>query len=133
MTPTDAVAAPRQTFTREERIARRADFTRVYEQGSKQFGRYAVVFILDTDRTISRLGITVTKKVGKAHQRNRFKRWVRECYRTHRPKLGVENRAVDLVINVKPSATAATHDEFCRDLVNTIRRSFTALPSTKAT
>lgn len=31
--------------------------------------------------TCSKLGITITKKRGKAHERNRFKRVIREAYR----------------------------------------------------
>jgi ribonuclease P protein component len=33
------------------------------------------------DRTSTRLGITVSRKIGGAVQRNRVKRWVRESYR----------------------------------------------------
>jgi ribonuclease P protein component len=115
--------APRQTFVREERIAKRSDFTRTYEGGRKQFGRYVVVFALDTERGLCRLGITATRKVGKAHLRNRMKRWVRECYRLHREKLGLDRRSIDFVVNIKPSAGDALYANFCADLVRSLQRS----------
>jgi ribonuclease P protein component len=48
----------------------------------------------------SRLGLTVTRKVGHAVTRNRAKRMLREVFRRHRQTLVP---ACDLVINVRPA------------------------------
>ena len=49
----------------------------------------------------SRLGLVVSRKVGKAHDRNRVKRLVREYFRLRRHSL---SRAVDVVVVAKPGA-----------------------------
>ena len=46
----------------------------------------------------SRLGVTTTRKLGKAVTRNRARRLVREAYRTHRPELP---KGLDLVFVVR--------------------------------
>lgn len=46
---------------------------------------------------LTRLGITVTRRFGKAHERNRFKRLVRESFRHCRLEL-----PSDLDLNIKP-------------------------------
>lgn len=47
----------------------------------------------------SRLGITTTRRLGKAVIRNRARRIVREAYRTHRDQMP---KGLDLVIVVRP-------------------------------
>ncbi len=49
----------------------------------------------------SRLGITVTRKIGGAVQRNRIKRVVREAFRLSPDRLP---RGIDLVVIAKPGA-----------------------------
>lgn len=44
-------------------------------------GNFLVLEVKPTRRNRVRLGITVTKKFGRAYQRNRFKRLVREAFR----------------------------------------------------
>lgn len=46
-----------------------------------QAGKWIVVKVRPNNNQIPKLGITVTRRYGKAHDRNRFKRLVRESFR----------------------------------------------------
>lgn len=88
----------------------------MYETGRKRFSRYCVLFFTRNNLTHSRVGVTATKKLGKANVRNRLKRWTREVYRRQREPLGLDQNALDLVINLKPNAAAANFADFSADL-----------------
>ena len=79
-----------EALPKSRRLAKRPEFVKVYETGRKHFSRYAVLFFAGNDLPNSRIGITVTKKVGKANIRNRLKRWTREVYRRQREPLGLD-------------------------------------------
>jgi ribonuclease P protein component len=111
-----------EALPKERRLAKRPEFVRVYETGRKQFSRYAVLFFAGNDLQNSRIGITVTKKVGKANIRNRLKRWTREVYRRQREPLGLDAQALDIVVNVKPGAVQASFEEFSRDFTTVLQR-----------
>ena len=105
-----------EALPKEKRLAKRREFLRVYETGRKLFSRYCVVFSAANDLPFSRVGVTVTKKLGKANVRNRLKRWTREVYRRQRGPLDLDRSALDLVINVKPNAAAAEFRDYQSDL-----------------
>lgn len=88
----------------------------MYETGRKVFSRYAVLFYSANDLAYSRIGITATKKLGKANVRNRLKRWSREVYRHEREPLRLDDSSIDIVINVKPNAADTTFAEYRRDV-----------------
>ena len=89
---------------KESRIAKRSDFLRVYEQGKRFEGRFMTVFILPSKRTLHRVGVTATKKaIGKAHDRNRAKRLLRESWRLSRPDIESIGTRYDWVINARRS------------------------------
>jgi len=115
-------ARPSQALPKATRIARRAEFLRTYESGRKYFSRFCVLFVLDNQLAHSRLGITATRKIGKANVRNRIKRWIREVYRTERVALGLDLRHCDYVVNIKPTAATAEFADFKRDLTAALRR-----------
>ena len=98
------------------RLAKRREFLRVYETGRKLFSRYCVLFFAANGLSHSRIGITATKKLGKANVRNRLKRWTREIYRRQREALRLDARPLDFVVNVKASAADATFTQFSDDL-----------------
>ncbi|MBI2215102.1 MAG: ribonuclease P protein component [Acidobacteria bacterium] len=113
---------PSQGLPRSGRIQKRADFLQAYENGAKTHGRFVVVFVRGNDRDESRMGVTVTKKVGKAVARNRAKRWVREVYRRARLQAPLAGKRIDIVVNVKPSAVDAPYREFAADLARALER-----------
>ena len=111
-----------EALPKQFRLAKRREFVHVYETGRKVFSRYAVVFVVPNDRTYSRIGITATKKAGKANVRNRLKRWTREIYRRQRVPLGIDARSLDIVVNVKPNAAETTFADYSRDLARVLER-----------
>lgn len=89
---------------KEARLAKRAEFLRVYDQGVRIEGRFMTVFILPNRLGLQRVGITATKKaIGKAHDRNRAKRLLRETFRLSRPELNNVATYYDWVLNARRS------------------------------
>jgi ribonuclease P protein component len=78
------VSVKRKTFTKDDRLLKRSDFLRLYKSGKRIQNRYFIVYISRNDLSRCRLGLTVTRKVGKAVARNRIKRLAREYFRQNR-------------------------------------------------
>ena len=74
-------------FTRADRILKHSDFLRISRGGIKRQNGYFVVLFCQTRFKGTRLGVTVSKKVGNAVERNRIKRIFREYFRLNRHKI----------------------------------------------
>lgn len=74
----------RQTFTKEDRLTHRNDFIGLSKNGKRYDNRYFAAYVNQNQFNTCRLGITVSRKVGKAVTRNRIKRAARECFRHNR-------------------------------------------------
>ncbi len=62
-------------------------FRRVYKSGSTSVRPTLVLYAKQNGLKVNRLGITVSKKIGKACVRNRAKRRIREVYRANQMQL----------------------------------------------
>ena len=63
------------------RLSRSADFDRVFRQGRSHASRELVLYVFPRDSEgPPRLGLSVSRKVGGAVQRNRVKRLLREAF-----------------------------------------------------
>jgi ribonuclease P protein component len=118
----DSVETRPEALPKEKRLAKRAEYLRVYETGRKLFSRYCVVFSAGNELPYSRIGVTATKKLGKANVRNRLKRWTREIYRRQRAPLDADRFSLDIVVNVKPNAADVAFRDYRNDLERTLRR-----------
>jgi ribonuclease P protein component len=78
------VLTNRKTFTKDDRLLKRSDFQRLYRSGKRIQNRLVIVYVSGNDLSRCRLGLTVTRKVGKAVARNRIKRIAREYFRQNR-------------------------------------------------
>ena len=70
-----------------DKLTRKSEFQKGYKQGRKYWDRYFVIYVRVNDLPTTRLGITMSKKVGGSVERNRVRRLVRESYRHLKPKL----------------------------------------------
>ncbi|MBI1345355.1 ribonuclease P protein component [bacterium] len=71
----------RQGFPKSSRLLTRADFEPVYRFRCKAGDGTLLVFALPNHRTSTRIGLSVSKKLGNAVVRNRLKRLLREAFR----------------------------------------------------
>jgi len=86
-----AFAFPRGRF-----LKKREQFLECYNRGVRYFSRTFILFVLPGRRkTGFLLGTAVSKKIGKAVQRNRVKRLIREFFRLHQHRL---TAGVDIVV-----------------------------------
>ena len=84
------------------RISARAEFQKVYAEGQRYDGRLMAAFLRKNEFGYHRLGLTAsTKAVGKAVDRNRARRVLRETFRRSGAELGGLQRHYDWVIDAK--------------------------------
>jgi len=80
------------------------DFQRVYRTGKRYQGHLLTVFLLPNSLKQHRLGITASRKaLGKAVDRNRAKRLLREAFRLTKPRLERLKNRYDWVLNARRS------------------------------
>src|SRR5262245_7698553 len=80
------------------RRMQRRDFLTSTREGARHSTQFFIAYVRERgDGEASRLGVTVTRKVGGAVQRNRIKRLAREWFRSRRGEFG----SCDLVLIAK--------------------------------
>ena len=76
-------------------LCRNNDFRRIYARGKSYVTPVVVVYVMKNRSRELRLGITTSKKIGNAVQRNRSRRVIREAFRQVSPRV---RRGYDLVL-----------------------------------
>lgn len=88
-------------YTKAERLLKRPQFLNVSKFGKKVQNEYFLGLFTPNEAGTSRLGVTVTKKVGNAAVRNRIKRQCREFFRMNKSLI---EGCCDIVVVAKKKA-----------------------------
>jgi ribonuclease P protein component len=105
--------ATQYSFARQNRILNGADFRLVFKARNKLVSGPLAIYLRSNAEGVSRLGITVSKKVSKkAVERNRIKRLAREFFRTHPNML----KGFDIIVNAFPGCAQLNNQEITQQL-----------------
>jgi ribonuclease P protein component len=95
---------------RRGRLSRSGDFERVYREGRSHANRFLVLYAFprDSDHEQVRLGISVSRRVGGAVERNAVKRALREAFWSFDERLP---RGHDFVLVARPDSAGLVERE----------------------
>jgi len=94
-------------FHSEDRLRKSRLFAAVYAQRCSASDHLLIVYASRNDQPHTRLGLSVSRKIGGAVARNRWKRLLREAFRLTRPELPT---GLDLVVIPRPGNQPALHE-----------------------
>ncbi len=102
------------------RIKKNREFRKVYKKGKKYISSYTVLYVMPNEKDETRIGITVSKKIGNSVTRNRVKRIYREVCRLKEKEM---KKGYDLVIVARKRAAEMDFWKGWKDLNNLLSKS----------
>ena len=85
-------------------IKKNGDFQKVYKTGRSYANKLLVMYVIRTDREETRIGISVSKKVGNSVIRHHVTRLLRESFRLNRDRV---KKGLDIVVVARAAAKEA--------------------------
>ena len=105
---------------REQRLRTPAEFRRVRDEAPRGWSHpLLVLYVAPNDLDHTRVGITVSSRVGKAVVRNKVRRRLREALRARLDRI---TPGVDLLVVARPASARATWSELNQALDGLLAR-----------
>lgn len=117
------------SFPKQHRLLKRREFTKILQKGLKVVDPYMVILACDNEQDQSRLGLIVSRKVGKAVVRNQVKRRLREAFR----QLPNKPAGLDLVVIARFPLTEASQQQVERSFQKSLSRLLRKIQTRAAT
>jgi len=110
---------PNRSLKSSEKLKKKWEFSRVYEKGQRYWNSIFTIFVLPNRTNKTRLGLTVSKKVGNSVKRSRVKRLIRESFRLSKEKV---LPGYDIVVVAKRTAYGLKCQQTQSALLQLLRR-----------
>lgn len=107
------------TFIKEEKIRKNAEFRAVYRRGKSFSNNLLVLYVFRNNKGTNRIGISVSKKVGKSVIRSRVKRLISESYRLNKAYIKI---SYDFVVIARNPANDKSYEEINKALKNLFKK-----------
>jgi ribonuclease P protein component len=108
-------------FNSTKGIKKDADFREVYRNGKSIANKHLVMYKHENKLDEIRIGISISKKVGKAVVRNRIRRMIKEVYRLEID--GKIKKGYDIVFIARNPSKDATYKELEMSIKHLIKKS----------
>ena len=102
-----------KTFQKLEVIRRRSEFAALHKLGKRFYSGHFTLVVKKNALGHRRLGLTISKKVGKSVQRNRMKRLLREFFRLNKDRFPASH---DLWFIVRKDFSKSRYADLCREM-----------------
>ena len=89
-------------------VRKNREFQDIYKHGTSYANRLLVMYVMESGEDGNRIGISVSKKVGKSVVRSHVTRLIRESYRSMEAEL---KRGYDIVVIARVSCNEASYWE----------------------
>ncbi len=106
-------------LSENQRLKRRKDFTKVYKKGRSLTGKSVVLCYRKTTGSCFRVGFTVSKKVGKAVERNKIRRRLKEISRLN---IGKFTPGYDYIFIARRDIGGVPYRELEREVISLVKR-----------
>ncbi len=106
-------------FPKSARLRKSAEFKAVFDARRSAADKLLIVLVRENALAFSRLGLSVSRKVGNAVVRNRWKRLIREAFRKNRAGFPLN---IDMVVIPQKGAAPPSAQELEASLVRLVNR-----------
>jgi ribonuclease P protein component len=94
------------------------EFVKVYQTGNSKANKLLIMYVVKKNENKSRLGISVSKKVGNSVIRHRVKRLIKEAYRLNIKSFG---SGYDIVIIARSTAKDKSYKDIESALIHLVK------------
>lgn len=110
------------SFSKTERLTKNKEFRRIFREGKSFSNQYLTIYIYQrppTEGNQIRLGLVVSRKLGKAVKRNKLKRRLREFFRLHKHLL---KPSLDIIFLPRNQAVNCNFQELKKSVLSIFKR-----------
>ncbi|MCX7694521.1 MAG: ribonuclease P protein component [Caloramator sp.] len=104
---------------KEERIKKNAHFRLIYKKGKSVSDSNLVMYYSKNGNNLNRVGVSVSKKIGKSVVRNRYKRLIRESFRKNK---SIFKQGYDIIFIARVGILKSNYYEVEKSVISLMKR-----------